>query len=59
VVEITIKGPRGAGKSVLARHLAEYLKDQGHDVTISTTVDKAHAHCTVKHRIRISEAWSR
>jgi cytidylate kinase len=56
-IEIKIKGPRGAGKSVLARHLAEYLKGQGHKVRISGTVDKAHADCSLSHNLVISEEW--
>jgi ABC-type multidrug transport system ATPase subunit len=56
-IEISVKGPRGAGKSVLARHLAEYLKDQGHKVRISGTVNPAHSNCTLSHDIVVTEQW--
>lgn len=56
-IEISVRGPHGAGKSVLAHHLAEYLADRGHKVRISDTVNPAHSNCTVVHDIVITEQW--
>lgn len=60
-MEIVIRGPAAVGKSTLARHLAEYLKDMGHDVNISSTVDGGHSNFAVlpMRKITISEQWTR
>jgi adenylylsulfate kinase-like enzyme len=55
MITIQIAGPRAAGKSVLAHHLAEYLRDRGHDVTLANSVDEAHSNFEVPRKILITE----
>jgi tRNA uridine 5-carbamoylmethylation protein Kti12 len=43
VITVTISGPRAAGKSTLARHIAKTLEQEGHNVLLSHTVDRGTA----------------